>query len=410
LLVVFPESDAMSAQPLVTGIPRGDSFSAFSNYNSEIIIAHERIRQRYKKLQPANEMGVEDEKDYKTIVHTLPKHKLEGILKTKIASDPRCGPTHGPCGLKEEQARNFADCFGKNAITPKKKKNKWIRLGELIFAGCFNILLWLCVVAEVALIVIFAGPSTIAEVEEGGMVNVTAKGTLKDAEEEVQGEKDADYVTPIILSAVIVMAGLLQWYSEQKAESEMEAMQKMQASAPVPIVRRNHQGQQVRSEIDSVDLVPGDIVFLTAGNKIPADVRIIYCTDGMEVDNAALTGESMPEPRVVQDEKPGIAPGEAKNLAFFGTSIMKGDCTAVVIATGDNTFLGKIAQSINSASNKSTLEVQVEHFVHIVAGVACVIGLLSLICNLVSPVKRSPPDILQNSAAALFAQVCSFLH
>jgi magnesium-transporting ATPase (P-type) len=125
----------------------------------------------------------------------------------------------------------------------------------------------------------------------------------------------------------------------------------------------------------------------------------------MEVDNAALTGESMPEPRKVHDEKPGTAAAEAKNLAFFGTSIMKGDCTAVVVATGDNTFLGKIAQSINSASTKSTLELQVEHFVHIVAAVAIVIGLLSLICNLCSPVKRSPPDILQNSAAALFAQV-----
>lgn len=380
--------------------------SFISDYNSEIITHAEKIRQRYKKLQPPNADGIiEDEKDYKTIVHTLPKAKLEGILKTKIPSDPRCGKTAGPCGLKEDQARAFAECFGKNAITPKKKKNKWIRLGELLFMGIFNILLWVCVICEVALIVIFAPSSTASEVEQGNVVNMTAPGTVKEATEEVEGEKDADYVTPIILSAVIIMAGLLQWYSEQKAESEMEAMQKMQASAPVPIVRRKADGSRMDAEIDSSDLVPGDIIFLNAGNKIPADVRIIHCTDGMEVDNAALTGESMPEPRIVRDEKPGVPAAEAKNLAFFGTSIMKGDCTAVVVATGDNTFLGKIAQSINSALTKSTLEIQVEHFIHIVAGVACVIGGLSLVCNLASPVKRSPSDILQNSAAALFAQV-----
>merc|ERR1719253_213646 len=112
----------------------------------------------------------------------------------------------------------------------------------------------------------------------------------------------------------------------------------------------------------------------------------------------------MPEPRVAQAEKLGCPPPEARNLAFFGTSIMKGNCTAVVHATGDNTFLGKIAQGIKSSRVKSTLEIQIEHFVHIIAVVAIAIGLLSLVSNLVSPVKRSPPDILQNSAAALFAQ------
>merc|ERR1719247_3658268 len=84
---------------------------------------------------------------------------------------------------------------------------------------------------------------------------------------------------------------------------------------------------------------------------------------------------------------------------------MKGNCTAVVHATGDNTFLGKIAQGIKSSRVKSTLEIQIEHFVHIIAVVAIFIGVLSLVSNLLSPVKRSPPDILENSAAALFAQV-----
>merc|ERR1719326_2034693 len=125
----------------------------------------------------------------------------------------------------------------------------------------------------------------------------------------------------------------------------------------------------------------------------------------MEVDNSALTGESMPEPRLTAPESTKTPPTEAKNIAFFGTTVLKGNATCMIHETGDNTFLGKIAQGIKSSRTLSTLEIQIEHFVHVIAVVAIVIGLLSLISNLLSPVKRSPPDILQNSAAALFAQV-----
>merc|ERR1719426_766536 len=185
----------------------------------------------------------------------------------------------------------------------------------------------------------------------------------------------------------------------------MEAMQKMSAAAKVTVIRRGKNGERIQTDKDAADLVPGDVITLEAGMKVPADVRIVYCTDGMEVDNSALTGESMPEPRVPKPEKGSCAPAEARNLAFFGTSIMKGNCTAVVHATGANTFLGKIAQGIKSSRIKSTLEIQIEHFVHIIAVVAIVVGLLSLISNLCSPVKRGPSDILENSATALFAQV-----
>ncbi len=90
-------------------------------------------------------------------------------------------------------------------------------------------------------------------------------------------------------------------------------------------------------------------MFLKDGDRIPADVRILWCTDGMEVDNSALTGESMPEPRKPKTEHVSVAPPEAKNLAFFGTTILKGNATCVVHATGDRTFLGKIAQGIKSS-------------------------------------------------------------
>merc|ERR1719287_193995 len=104
----------------------------------------------------------------------------------------------------------------------------------------------------------------------------------------------------------------------------MEAVQLMQSTQKVLVSRRDEDGSRIERELEPEELVPGDIIYLEAGARIPADVRIMHCTDGMEVDNSALTGESMPEPRVPKPEKPSCAAPEARNLAFFGTSIMKG--------------------------------------------------------------------------------------
>mmetsp|Transcript_89989 Transcript_89989/g.160182 ORF Transcript_89989/g.160182 Transcript_89989/m.160182 type:complete len:1091 (+) Transcript_89989:125-3397(+) len=392
-----PPTNGVSVAPSgSSGFPRTESHISSS---SAIIIEAEACRQRYKRLHPKD--ITDDEKDYKTLVHTLQLERLSAIFKTKFGSDGKCKV--GPCGLKEEQARVYFDVYGKNEITPPKRENIWIKLLRQTFLGIFNILLWSCVIAEVALIVVFAKPSGSAESSPDVSVNGTAVGA--DQASSKKEEEEADYVTPIILSAVIVMAALLQWYSELKAESQMEAMQKLQAASKVPTVRVNSRGERVELEVDPVNLVPGDIIFLQAGDRIPADVRILYCSDGMEVDNSALTGESVPEPRNTRTEPVTCPPPEARNLAFFGTTVLKGNATCIIHATGDATFLGKIAQGIKSSRVKSTLEIQIEHFVHIIAVVAICVGLLSLVANLVSPVKRAPPEILQNSAAALFAQV-----
>uniref|UniRef100_A0A7S1M5B2 Cation-transporting P-type ATPase N-terminal domain-containing protein n=1 Tax=Alexandrium catenella TaxID=2925 RepID=A0A7S1M5B2_ALECA len=372
--------------------------------SSAVIIEAEQIRQRYKKLLPKD--ALDDIKDYKTLVHATPLDKLQACLKTKVSADGKC--RSGPCGLKEAQARAYIEHYGPNAITPPQKENKWLKLAKQTFCGIFNILLWTCVIAEVILIITFnEGPSPDSEVKKmvaRKALNVTHSGEEFEATE-VANEEGADYITPIILSLVIVMAALLQWHAEQQAENQMEAMQKLQSAQNVNAVRIDGRGERLDVEVEPTQLVPGDIIFLEAGNRIPADVRILFCTDGMEVDNAALTGESIPEPRTTKTEKETTPPAEAHNLAYFGTTVLKGNATCLVHATGDNTFLGKIAQGIKSSRVKSTLEIQIEHFVHIIAGVAIVIGILSLVCNLASPVKRSAAEILRNSCAALFAQV-----
>jgi len=384
---ILPTNEAKNVS--ASNLARSESHISNS---SAIIIEAEACRQRYKRLHPKD--ITEDEKDYKTLVHTIQPDRLSAIFKSKLG-EGSCKT--GLCGLKEEQARVYFNVYGKNEITPPKRENIWIKLLRQTFMGIFNILLWSCVAAEVALILISSGESSSAEAPS---LNATASSEALAA----HSEEGPDYVTPIILSSVIVMAALLQWYSELKAESQMEAMQKLQAAAKVPAVRID-KGRRVDLEVDPLHLVPGDIIFLQAGDRIPADVRILHCTDGTEVDNSALTGESMPEPRHTKTEPVTCPPPEARNLAFFGTTVLKGNATCLVHATGDATFLGKIAQGIKSSRVKSTLEIQIEHFVHIIAVVAICVGLLSLLANLLSPVKRGPAEILQNSAAALFAQV-----
>jgi len=392
-----------SRQPLVGNGGSGGNFprseSMLTN-SSAILIEAEQIRQRYKRLHPKG--ALDDEKDYKTLVHTLSWERLSAIFKSKFGADGRC--RNGPCGLKEQQAARYFEVYGKNQITPPQKQNKWLKLLEQTFCGIFNILLWGCVVAEVLLIVLSSSRSGAAP-KKPKTLKLIAPGTASQEAEEEEDEQEADYVTPIILSAVIVMAAMLQWHAEQQAEDQMASLQKMQAASKVPCVRVDNNGQRLDCEVDPVNLVPGDIIFLEAGNRIPADVRILYCSDGMEVDNSALTGESMPEPRHTKTEPITCSPTEARNLAFFGTTVLKGNAACIVHATGDSTFLGKIAQGIKSSRVKSTLEYQIEHFIHIIAVVAIIVGALSLVANLMSPIKRSAAEVLQNSAAALFAQV-----
>mmetsp|Transcript_93778 Transcript_93778/g.195584 ORF Transcript_93778/g.195584 Transcript_93778/m.195584 type:complete len:1096 (+) Transcript_93778:87-3374(+) len=335
---------------------------------SLIIAKAEDMRQRQIMLYEAGKDP--EDRDYHTSAHSQPLEELMKSQNTKLGNDgPAC--KDGAAGIEIAEVEELAKVSGKNKITPPKKENIWLRLFRQIFTGIFNVLLWGTVGVEVFLI--YTGNSN-------------------------------DIVTPIILASVVVAAGLLQWWTELKAESLMDALSGMQASAAVPTVRRSKNTRKDMM-VEAEDLLPGDIVFLKAGDRIPADVRILACTDGMEVDNAALTGESIPEPRDPASAEKGSPPSQARNLAFYGTTVVKGNATAMVFFIGDKTFLGKIAASIKSARSKSTLEIQIEHFVHLIAVVAVVVGLASLICNVLDPQPHPIGYIIANAAGALFAQV-----
>lgn len=121
------------------------------------------------------------------------------------------------------------------------------------------------------------------------------------------GQKEM--VTPVILSSVILATAMLQLYTELKAQSSMEALRSLQVGESVQVTRTDS-GQRSDLSISPEELVTGDIIFLEAGCRIPADVRILHCSN-LEVDNSALTGETIPDMRTSKAEPATIVSTEA---------------------------------------------------------------------------------------------------
>jgi len=154
----------------------------------------------------------------------------------------------------------------------------------------------------------------------------------------VEGESYFD--TGVILF-IVVMNAILGFIQEYRAEQAVEALKKM--VSPHVLVLRD--GKE--NSIDSTDLVPGDIILLEAGSRVPADSRLIEAAN-LQVDEAALTGESTPVTKRlnVLNEDAGI--GDRKNMVFMGTVITNGRAVAVVTSTGMLSEFGKIAGMVQS--------------------------------------------------------------
>ena len=163
----------------------------------------------------------------------------------------------------------------------------------------------------------------------------------------------------IIILVVVLINAVLGVLQESKAEKAVEALQKM--SAATTKVIRDGKIETVKSE----DLVVGDVVLLDAGDSIPADCRIFECAS-MKIEEAALTGESVPVTKLVNalmrnNESDEVALGDRKNMAYMGSTLVYGRGKAVVVATGMNTEMGKIANAITLAEEgKTPLELKLE--------------------------------------------------
>ena len=155
----------------------------------------------------------------------------------------------------------------------------------------------------------------------------------------------------IIIMAVVLINAILGVFQESKAEKAIEALQEI-AAATSKVIRDGHQ-ISVRSE----ELVVGDIIVLEAGDAVPADARIIECAS-MKIEEAALTGESVPvtkqEEALKADANGDVALGDRKNMVFMGSTVVYGRGKAVVVGTGMDTEMGKIADALAQAEEGKT--------------------------------------------------------
>lgn len=151
-----------------------------------------------------------------------------------------------------------------------------------------------------------------------------------------------------IIMVVVVLNAIMGVVQEGKAEKSLEALQKMSASHA-----RVRRGGQVL-EIDSGDLVPGDIVLLEAGNTAPADIRLTTCAS-LKVEEAALTGESVPSEKTVDTiDNPEAPLGDRVNMVYSGGNVVYGRGEGIVTAIGASTEVGKIAVNLGADTQQTT--------------------------------------------------------
>ena len=155
-------------------------------------------------------------------------------------------------------------------------------------------------------------------------------------------------IEAIAIAVIVLLAVLLGFVQEYRAERAIEALRQM--AAPTASALRD--GREV--EIPAHDLVPGDVVLLRAGNKIPADVRLIEAVN-LQVEEAALTGESVPvEKHTAPLGSHELTIGDRKNMAHAGTAATYGRGRATVVATGMKTEFGKIAKMLQTVETGRT--------------------------------------------------------
>lgn len=223
-------------------------------------------------------------------------------------------------GLSEEEVRLRGEKYGPNKLK-EKEKDPWYK----IFWSniCDPMTLILAIAALISLVL--------------GIIEM------------VEGKAGFDALADVfIIFAVVILNGVIGTVQEMKAEKALEALKKM--SAPTATVRRGGKLIELKAE----ELVPGDIVILEEGRTVPADLRLLKSAS-LKADESSLTGESVPaekDAEIVLSEEVGV--GDRVNEVYMSTPVVYGRGEGVVIATGMDTEIGKIATMLSGGENEQT--------------------------------------------------------
>ena len=215
-------------------------------------------------------------------------------------------------GLTRAEVEDRQLTYGKNEVVHEQKKNPFIVFIKTFINPFIGVLTGLAVISLV-IDVLMAEP----------------------------GEQE--WTGVVIIAVMVVCSAILRFWQEWKANEATDSLMKMVKN--ICLVKRAGSGEE---ELDITELVPGDIVFLAAGDMIPADLRIIESKD-LFISQASLTGESepiekFPEVKEKQYRKGSIV--ELDNICYMGSTVISGAAQGIVFETGNRTFLGTIARNL----------------------------------------------------------------
>ena len=210
-------------------------------------------------------------------------------------------------GISSDAAKSLLDRYGPNQLQERQKTSAWMRL----LLQFHNSLIY----------VLFATAGATALLQH--------------------------WVDTGVILGVVIINAVIGFIQESKAEQAIESLKQM--LAPLAVVIRDG----IRIQLPAIDLVPGDLVVLEGGDKVPADMRLVRAKN-LQIDEAPLTGESMPVAKTIDELRGDVPLGDRHNLAFAGTLTTSGTGTGIVIATGDNTQIGHIAGMLQDVEGVDT--------------------------------------------------------
>ncbi|KAF6032440.1 ATP1A1 [Bugula neritina] len=312
----------MASKKLEAEGPRSDSYKNANAPNS-----HGGEKDKKGKKQKKPDMN-ELKKELVMDEHTIPIEELYHRLETNPDT-----------GLTIDKAREVLERDGPNELSPPKTTPEWVKFAKQLFGG-FSMLLWI-----------------------GAILCYIAYSIQAGTEEDPAGD---NLYLGIVLTGVVVVTGCFSYYQEAKSSKIMESFKSLVPQFAV-VVRAGE-----KLNIKAEDLVVGDVIEVKFGDRVPADIRVISC-HGFKVDNSSLTGESEPQVRLAECTHEN--PLETRNIAFFSTNAVEGTCRGVVIATGDRTVMGRIANLASGLEiGETPIAREIAHFIHIITAVAVFLG------------------------------------
>jgi magnesium-transporting ATPase (P-type) len=206
-----------------------------------------------------------------------------------------------------------------------------------------------------------------------------------------------EYIDAGIIGAVLVINAVVGTFQEFRAERSMEALRQV-ASARAHVIREGHE-----REMDARELVPGDVIVVEAGAKVPADSRLLFAA-ALETDESLLTGESTTVGKDVRPIPTDVPVGDRANMLIMGSIVTRGRGRGVVVATGESTLLGQIAGSVKiTAKAEAPILERMNRFARAIAAVILVSSLVGFAVGL--GLGQDPSDLFLTLVALMVAAV-----